>query len=228
MGQKVNPIGLRLNINKTWDSRWFADKSYASQLQEDLKIRAYLDKELKKASVSHVVIERVAKKINVIIFTSQPGLIIGKKGADIDNLKKSLNKMTSAEVSVNIIEVRKADIDAAIVAKSIASQIERRISYKKAMKKAVQNALRSGAKGIRVSCAGRLNGAEIAREEWYREGRVPLHTFRADIDYSYARAVTTYGVIGVRVWIYRGDVVGKEALASDRKATTSADKVANS
>ncbi len=227
MGQKVNPVGLRLNINKTWDSRWFADKSYASQLQEDLKIRAYLDKELKKASVSHVVIERVAKKMNVIIFSSQPGLIIGKKGADIDNLKKKLSKMTTAEVNVNIVEVRKADIDAVIAAKSIASQIERRISYKKAMKKAVQNALRSGAKGIRVSCAGRLNGAEIAREEWYREGRVPLHTLRADIDYGYARAVTTYGVIGVRVWIYRGDVVGKEALASDRKATATNDKAAN-
>ena len=222
MGQKVHPVGLRLNINKTWDSRWFADKNYATQLHEDLKIRAYLDKELKKASVSHIVIERVAKKINVIIFSSQPGLIIGKKGADIDNLKKTLNKMTKSEINVNIIEVRKADVDAVITAKSIASQIERRISFKKAMKKAVQNALRGGAKGIRVSCAGRLNGAEIAREEWYREGRVPLHTLRADIDYGYARAETTYGVIGVRVWIYRGDVVGKEALATDRKINAAA------
>ncbi|MBR1544789.1 MAG: 30S ribosomal protein S3, partial [Alphaproteobacteria bacterium] len=174
------------------------------------------------------VIERVANKVNVVILSSQPGLIIGKKGADIDNLKKKLSKMTKADVNVNIIEVRRADVDAVITAKSIASQIERRISFKKAMKKAVQNALRSGAKGIRVSCAGRLNGAEIAREEWYREGRVPLHTLRADIDYGYARAETTYGVIGVRVWIYRGDVVGKEALATSRKSSSTAnDKAAN-
>ncbi len=228
MGQKVNPVGLRLNVNKTWDSRWFADKNYAGQLLEDLKIRAFLDKELKKASVSRIVIERVANKVNVVIFSSQPGLIIGKKGADIDNLKKKLSKMTKSDVNVNIVEVRRADVDAVITAKSIASQIERRISFKKAMKKAVQNALRSGAKGIRVSCAGRLNGAEIAREEWYREGRVPLHTLRADIDYGYARAETTYGVIGVRVWIYRGDVVGKEALATSRKASsTASDKAAN-
>ena len=228
MGQKVNPVGLRLNVNKTWDSRWFADKNYASQLLEDLKIRSFLDKELKKASVSRIVIERVANKVNVVIFSSQPGLIIGKKGADIDNLKKKLAKMTKSDVNVNIVEVRRADVDAVITAKSIASQIERRISFKKAMKKAVQNALRSGAKGIRVSCAGRLNGAEIAREEWYREGRVPLHTLRADIDYGYARAETTYGVIGVRVWIYRGDVVGKEALATSRKeSSTASEKAAN-
>ena len=228
MGQKVNPVGLRLNVNKTWDSRWFADKNYAGQLLEDLKIRAFLDKELKKASVSRIVIERVANKVNVVVFSSQPGLIIGKKGADIDNLKKKLSKMTKSDVNVNIVEVRRADVDAVITAKSIASQIERRISFKKAMKKAVQNALRSGAKGIRVSCAGRLNGAEIAREEWYREGRVPLHTLRADIDYGYARAETTYGVIGVRVWIYRGDVVGKEALATSRKASsTASEKAAN-
>ena len=228
MGQKVNPVGLRLNVNKTWDSRWFADKNYAGQLLEDLKIRAFLDKELKKASVSRVVIERVANKVNVVIFSSQPGLIIGKKGADIDNLKKKLSRMTKSDVNVNIVEVRRADVDAVITAKSIASQIERRISFKKAMKKAVQNALHSGAKGIRVSCAGRLNGAEIAREEWYREGRVPLHTLRADIDYGYARAETTYGVIGVRVWIYRGDVVGKEALATSRKASsTASEKAAN-
>ena len=228
MGQKVNPVGLRLNVNKTWDSRWFADKNYAGQLLEDLKIREFIDKELKKASVSRVVIERVANKINIIIFSSQPGLIIGKKGADIDSLKKKLSRMTKSEVSVNILEVRRADIDAVITAKSIAAQIERRISFKKAMKKAVQNALRSGAKGIRVSCAGRLNGAEIAREEWYREGRVPLHTLRADIDYGYARAETTYGVIGVRVWIYRGDVVGKEALEISRKTgSTVNDKAVN-
>ena len=228
MGQKVNPVGLRLNVNKTWDSRWFADKNYAGQLLKDLKIRAFLDKELKKASVSRIVIERVANKVNVVIFSSQPGLIIGKKGADIDNLKKKLARMTKSDVNVNIVEVRRADVDAVITAKSIASQIERRISFKKAMKKAVQNALRSGAKGIRVSCAGRLNGAEIAREEWYREGRVPLHTLRADIDYGYARAETTYGVIGVRVWIYRGDVVGKEAIATSRKSSSTAnDKAAN-
>ena len=223
MGQKVNPAGLRLNINRTWDSKWFADRNYAAQLQEDLRIRSYLNDKLKNASVSRVVIERIAKKINVVIFSSQPGLIIGKKGADIDTLKKTLVNMTNSEMSLNIIEVKKADIDAVIVAKSIATQIEKRISYKKAMKKAVQNALRSGAKGVKINCAGRLNGAEIAREEWYREGRVPLHTLRADIDYGYSRAHTTYGVIGVRVWIYRGDVVNKEALASDRKSTIISD-----
>ncbi len=226
MGQKVNPVGLRLNINRTWDSRWFADKNYSAQLLDDLKIRNYVEKTLKKANISKVIIERVAKKVNVIIFSSQPGMIIGKKGADIDNLKKTLTKLAKTEVSVNIMEVRKPDVDAVICAKSIATQIERRISFKKAMKKAVQNALRSGAKGIRVSCAGRLNGAEIAREEWYREGRVPLHTLRADIDYGYARAETTYGVIGVRVWIYKGDVVSKELLASDRKiSANTTDKV---
>ena len=219
MGQKVNPVGLRLNINKTWDSRWYSDKSYAVLLQEDLKIRDFLNKKLKGASVSNIVIERVAKKINVIIFTSQPGLVIGKKGADIDLLKKELSKMTDKELSVNIMEVKKPDLNAVITAKSIAFQIERRISYKKAMKKAVQNAMRSGAKGVKINCAGRLNGAEIAREEWYREGRVPLHTLRADIDYGYCQAHTTYGVIGVKVWIYRGDVVAKEALATDRKST---------
>ena len=223
MGQKVNPAGLRLNINRTWDSKWFADRNYATQLQEDLRIRSYLNDKLKNASVSRVVIERIAKKINVVIFSSQPGLIIGKKGADIDTLKKTLVNMTNSEMSLNIIEVKKADIDAVIVAKSIATQIEKRISYKKAMKKAVQNALRGGAKGVKINCAGRLNGAEIAREEWYREGRVPLHTLRADIDYGYSRAHTTYGVIGVRVWIYRGDVVNKEALASDRKSTIISD-----
>ena len=223
MGQKVNPAGLRLNINRTWDSKWFADRNYATQLQEDLRIRSYLNDKLKNASVSRVVIERIAKKINVVIFSSQPGLIIGKKGADIDTLKKTLVNMTNSEMSLNIIEVKKADIDAVIVAKSIATQIEKRISYKKAMKKAVQNALRGGAKGVKINCAGRLNGAEIAREEWYREGRVPLHTLRADIDYGYSRAHTTYGVIGVRVWIYRGNVVNKEALASDRKSTIISD-----
>jgi small subunit ribosomal protein S3 len=230
MGQKVNPIGLRLDINKTWDSRWFADKNYSAQLLNDLEIRGYVEKELKKASVSKVVIERVAKKINVIIFTAQPGLIIGKKGADIDNLKKALSKIAGGDVNVSIMEVRKADIDAVIVAKSIASQIERRISFKKAMKKAVGNALRGGAKGIKVSCAGRLNGAEIARTERYHEGRVPLHTLRADIDSGYAKAGTTYGVIGVRVWIYKGDVVGREVLANDRKinaAASAGDKVAS-
>ena len=227
MGQKVNPIGLRLNINRTWDSRWFADRGYAVQLLNDLDIRKYIDRKLKNASVSKVIIERVAKKISVTVFTSQPGLVIGKKGADIDTLKKELAKIANAEVAVSIMEVRKADVDAVIVAKSIAQQIERRISFKKAMKKAVGNALRSGAKGIRVSCAGRLNGAEIARSEWYREGRVPLHTLRADIDYGYAKAGTTYGVIGVRVWIYRGDVVSREMLASDRRTTMNAnDKVA--
>ncbi|MDR1009183.1 MAG: 30S ribosomal protein S3 [Rickettsiales bacterium] len=219
MGQKVNPIGLRLNINKTWDSRWFADEGYSKQLLNDLKLRAYLDKKLREASVSRVVIERIAKKINVSVFTSQPGLIIGKKGADIDSLKRDLTKIAGTDVGINIVEIRKADIDAVISAKSVAQQIERRISFKKAMKKAVANALRGGAKGVKITVSGRLNGAAIARTEGYREGRVPLHTLRADIDYGYARAETSTGVIGVRVWIYKGDVVSREALATDRRAS---------
>jgi len=221
MGQKVNPIGLRLDINRTWDSRWFASgKMYSAQLLKDIAIRDKIEEILKNASVSKVVIERVASRINVIIFSSQPGLIIGKKGADIDTLKKALAKIVGYEVAVNIVEVRKADLDAVITAKSVAQQIERRISFKKAMKKAVGNTLRSGAKGIRIRVSGRLNGAAIARSEGYLEGRVPLHTLRADVDYGYARAETSTGVIGVRVWIYRGDVVSRESLAGERKVAS--------
>jgi small subunit ribosomal protein S3 len=222
MGQKVNPIGLRLNINKTWDSRWFADENYSKQLLNDLKIRAFLDKKLKDAAVSKIVIERIAKKINVAISTSQPGLIIGKKGADIDTLKDALSKIAGTDVNVSVVEVRKGDIDAVISSKSVAQQIERRISFKRAMKKAVGNALRGGAKGVKISVSGRLNGAAIARSEGYREGRVPLHTLRADIDYGCARANTTSGVVGVRMWIYRGDVVNREALASERRSPPAA------
>ena len=228
MGQKINPIGLRLNINKTWDSRWFADENYQAQLISDLKIRRFIDKKLREASVSRVVIERIAKKVNVVIFTSQPGLVIGKKGSDIDSLKKQLSKLAGTDVNVSIVEIRKADTDATISAKGIASQIEKRISFKRAMKKAVQNALRAGAKGIKVTVSGRLGGAAIARSEGYREGRVPLHTLRADIDYGVARAQTPTGIIGIRVWIYRGDVVNKEALAGDRRQSSSAANAATS
>jgi len=225
MGQKVNPIGLRLDINKTWDSRWFAEgDKYKQLLLADVKIREFLEKKLKDASVSKIVIERIANKINAIIFTSQPGLVIGKKGADIESLKKALKKLVGTDVNVNIMEVRKADLDAVITAKSVAQQIEKRMSFKRAMKKAVGNALRGGAKGIRISCSGRLNGAAIARTEWYREGRVPLHTLRADIDYGYARAETVSGVVGVRVWIYRGDVLGDETIAETRRQTREAPK----
>ena len=220
MGQKVNPVGLRLNVNKTWDSRWFADgDAYKGQLLSDIQIRQFLEKKLKDASVSKIVIERVANKVDVIVFTSQPGLVIGKKGADIDGLKKQLKKIAGSDAAINIMEVRKGDLDATISAKSVAQQIEKRMSFKRAMKKAVGNALRAGAKGVRISCSGRLNGAAIARTEWYREGRVPLHTLRADIDYGYARAETVSGVVGVRMWIYRGDVLGRETIAESRRQT---------
>ena len=218
MGQKINPIGFRLGINRTWDSRWFAEKGeYGDLLQEDLKIRDYLTKELKQAAISKVVIERPHKKCRVSIHSARPGLIIGKKGADIEKLRRKLSVMTNSETHLNIVEVRKPEIDATLVAQSIAQQLERRVAFRRAMKRAVQNAMRMGALGIRVNVAGRLGGAEIARTEWYREGRVPLHTLRADIDYALAEAMTPYGIIGIKVWIFKGEIMEHDPAARDRR-----------
>jgi len=217
MGQKVSPVSLREFINKTPDSRWMASKKdYPALLLEDVKIRAFLEKKLAKAGLAKVVIERFAKKVVVTIHTSRPGMIIGKNGADIESLRNAIKKLVkNDQVVVNIYEVRRPDLNAQLTAKSIAQQIEGRVSFKRAMKKAVQNALKAGAKGIKVMCGGRLNGAEIARSEQIREGQIPLHTLRADIDYASIQAKTTYGVIGVKVWIYTGDVVNKEKLAAE-------------
>ncbi len=217
MGQKVNPIGLRLGINKTWDSRWYSDDNYAKFLHEDLKIKKHIKEKLKSAGISKVLIERTSKKVSVSIHTARPGVVIGKKGADIDKIKKDLGQFTKDEVTVNIIEVRKPEIDAKLIAESVADQLERRITFRRAMKRSVQSSLRLGAKGIRINCAGRLGGAEIARTEWYREGRVPLHTLRADIDYGVAKAHTTYGVIGIKVWIYKGDLTTIENVVDEAK-----------
>src|ERR1700761_1141101 len=199
MGQKVNPIGLRLGINRTWDSRWYADEDYGKLLHEDFKLREHLRDKLVQAGVSRVVIERPAKKARVTIHTARPGVVIGKKGADIEVIRKDLSKMTGSEVHLNIVEIRKPEIDAQLVAENIAQQLERRVAFRRAMKRAVQAAMRLGAEGIRITCAGRLGGAEIARVEWYREGRVPLHTLRADVDYGEGTAKTTYGTCGVKV-----------------------------
>jgi small subunit ribosomal protein S3 len=219
MGQKVNPIGLRLGINRTWDSRWYAGKdNYADLLHEDLRIRKYLNKRLAQAGVSKIIIERPAKKARVTIHTARPGVVIGKKGQDIENMRKDLQKMTGNEVSLNIVEIRKPEIDAQLVAENIAQQLERRVAFRRAMKRAVQAAMRLGAGGIRINCAGRLGGAEIARTEWYREGRVPLHTLRADIDYGEGSAHTTYGVCGVKVWVYKGDIMEHDPMAQDRRS----------
>jgi len=206
LGQKVNPIGLRIGINKTWNSRWFADKNYAKFLHEDLKIRNYLKKQFYHAGIADVVIERSPEKAKVIIYTARPGSIIGKKGAELENLKKNLQKFTKNEIFIQVEEVRKPELSAVLVAENVALQLERRVAFRRAMKKAVTAAMRAGAKGIKISCAGRLAGAEIARTEWYREGRVPLQTLRADIDYGVATAKTKYGVIGVKVAIFKGEV----------------------
>ncbi len=219
MGQKVNPIGLRLGINRTWDSRWYAGKdNYADLLHEDIRIRKYLRDRLSQAGVSKIVIERPAKKARVTIHTARPGVVIGKKGQDIENMRKDLQRMTGNEVSLNIIEIRKPEIDAQLVAENIAQQLERRVAFRRAMKRAVQAAMRLGAEGIRINCAGRLGGAEIARTEWYREGRVPLHTLRADIDYGVGTAKTTYGICGVKVWVYKGDIMEHDPMAQDRRS----------
>ena len=210
MGQKVNPIGLRLGINRTWDSRWYARKDYSKLLHEDLKLRGFLTERLQQAGVSRIVIERAAKKTRITIHSARPGVVIGKKGADIEKLRVDIAKMTNSEVSLNIVEIRKPEIDAKLIADGIAQQLERRVAFRRAMKRAVQSAMRLGAEGIRINCSGRLGGAEIARMEWYREGRVPLHTLRADVNYGTAEAKTTYGLIGVKVWIFRGEVLTRE------------------
>jgi small subunit ribosomal protein S3 len=218
MGQKVNPIGLRLGINRTWDSRWFADDHYAALLHEDLRIRKYLRQRLQQAGVSRIVIERPAKKARITIHTARPGVVIGKKGADIEKLRSALQAMTTSEVHLNIVEIRKPEIDATLVAENIASQLERRVAFRRAMKRAVQSAMRLGANGIRINCGGRLGGAEIARTEWYREGRVPLHTLRADVDYGEATAKTTYGTCGVKVWVFKGEIMAHDPMAQDKRA----------
>jgi small subunit ribosomal protein S3 len=219
MGQKVNPIGLRLGINRTWESRWYAGKDYATKLLQDIKLRKHVLETLKQAGVARVVIERAASKTNVTIHTARPGVIIGKKGSDIEKLRKDLSKFTGGEVTLNIVEIRKPEMDAQLVADGIAQQLERRVSFRRAMKRAVQSAQRLGAGGIRVNCSGRLAGAEIARREWYREGRVPLHTLRADVDYAIARASTTYGIIGVKVWIFKGEILAHDPMAHDKRLT---------
>ncbi|WP_019646039.1 30S ribosomal protein S3 [Novispirillum itersonii] len=218
MGQKVNPIGLRLGINRTWDSRWFAEGEYATLLHEDLRIRKYLKKQLAQAGVSRIVIERPAKKARISIHTARPGVVIGRKGSDIEVLRKELQKMTGNEVHLNIVEIRKPEIEAQLIAESISSQLERRVAFRRAMKRAVQSAMRLGAQGIRINCGGRLGGAEIARTEWYREGRVPLHTLRADVDYGEATAFTTYGACGVKVWVFKGEILEHDPMAQDKRA----------
>jgi small subunit ribosomal protein S3 len=211
MGQKVNPKSLRLNVNRTWDSRWFANEAnYGQFIKEDYEIRKFLKTELKKAGISKVVIERPVGKCKVTIHTAKPGIVIGKKGADIETLKKKIQKHTESEVFVNIVEVRKPDTDAQLIAENICAQLERRVAFRRAMKRAVQNAMGQGAEGIRINCSGRLGGAEIARTEWYLEGRLPLHTFRNDIDYGFAEALTVYGIIGVKVWVNHGEKVSIE------------------
>ncbi|MEM7679460.1 MAG: 30S ribosomal protein S3 [Pseudomonadota bacterium] len=217
MGQKVNPIGLRVGINRTWDSRWYAGKDYAEKLIEDLKLREYVQERLKPAGISKVIIERAAKNTKVIVHTARPGVIIGKKGADIEKLRSELSRRAGSEVSLNIIEVRKPEVDAQLAAEGVAQQLERRVSFRRAMKRAVQGALRLGAEGIRINVSGRLGGADIALMEWYREGRVPLHTLRSDIDYGTAEALTTYGIIGVKVWLYKGDIMEHDPMARDKK-----------
>ncbi len=218
MGNKVNPVGMRLQVNRTWDSRWYADKKdYGNLLLEDLKIKDFVKKECKQAGISRVIIERPHKKCRVTIHTARPGVIIGKKGADIETLRKKLANLTDSDLHLNIVEVRKPELDAALVGESIAQQLERRVSFRRAMKRAVQNAMRMGALGIRVNVAGRLGGAEIARTEWYREGRVPLHTLRADIDYALSEAMTPYGIIGIKVWIFKGEIMEHDPGARDRR-----------
>jgi small subunit ribosomal protein S3 len=218
MGQKVNPIGLRVGINRTWDSRWYAnDENYGDLLHEDIKLRDYLFGRLSQAGISRIVIERPAKKARVTIHSARPGVVIGKKGADIEKLRRDVAQMTDSEVHLNIVEIRKPEIDAMLVAENIAQQLERRVAFRRAMKRAVQSAMRLGAEGIRINCAGRLGGAEIARTEWYREGRVPLHTLRADVDYGTATARTTYGACGVKVWIFKGEILQHDPMAQEKR-----------
>ncbi len=218
MGQKVNPIGLRLGVNRTWDSRWFASTgAYADLLHEDIKIRAFLHEKLKQAGVSRMIIERPHKKCRVTIYTARPGVVIGKKGADIEKLRLELQRLTKSETALNIVEIRKPEIDATLVAENIAQQLERRVAFRRAMKRAMQTAMRMGGLGIRVNVAGRLGGAEIARMEWYREGRVPLHTLRADIDYGIGDGDDAYGAIGVKVWIFKGEIMEHDPMAQEAR-----------
>ena len=217
MGQKVKPIGFRLKINRTWDSRWFADKNYGELLIEDIKIRKHILKTLPQAAISKIVIERLPKKVSLTIYSARPGIIIGKKGADIDKIKLSVKKITDSDISINIVEIRKPDLEAQLVADNITRQIEGRGSYRRAMKRSMETTLKMGALGIRIIVSGRLGGTEIARPEQYHKGRVPLHMLRADIDYGFSEALTTYGIIGVKVWIYRGDILTRDPLASEKR-----------
>ncbi len=219
MGQKVHPIGFRLGITKDWDSRWFAGKNYSEFVHEDLKLRTFLKKRLFHAGISKIEIERTASKIRLIIRTARPGIVIGKRGSEIEVMKKELIKMLGKDITIDIVEVRKPDTDAQLLAENVALQLERRVSFRRAMKKAVTSSLRMGSKGIKIMCAGRLGGAEIARSEWYREGRVPLHTLRADIDYGQAEAKTTYGIIGIKVLIYKGEASLRRGTIEEKPRT---------
>lgn len=207
MGQKVNPIGFRLGVSRTWNSRWYAERDYAKLLHEDLAIKRFLKQKLFQAQVAKIVIERAANKAKIYVHTAKPGMIIGKRSAQLDSLKAEVQKISQNEIFLNVIEVRKADMDAQLIAENVAAQLERRVSFRRAMKKSMQMALRAGAKGVKIHCSGRLGGAEMARSEFYREGRVPLHTLRADIDYGVAEGHTTYGSVGVKVWVYKGEVI---------------------
>jgi len=217
MGQKVNPNGFRLGVNRTWSSRWFSKSNYAKFLHQDLEIKSYVEKKLKNASIAKINIERAAKKIRISIYSSRPGIIIGKKGADIEDLKNKLTLLSNLEVFLDIKEIRKPEVEAKLVAENIASQLEKRVSFRRAMKKSVQSSMRLGAKGVKVLCSGRLGGAEIARNEKYNEGSVPLHTLRSDIDYATAEAETTYGIVGIKVWINKGIILKKDPYASEKK-----------
>ncbi|XOF32260.1 MAG: 30S ribosomal protein S3 [Candidatus Electrothrix sp. YB6] len=216
MGQKVNPIGLRLNITRTWDSVWYADKDYAANLYQDQQIRRYLKKKLYHAGIARIVIERTGEKVRIRLHTARPGIVIGKKGAEIENLKRDLERQFGRECMIDIQEVRRPEADAQLVAENIATQLERRIAFRRAMKKSISTALRFGVQGIKISCAGRLGGAEMSRTEWFKEGRVPLHTLRADIDYGTAEASTTYGIIGVKVWIFKGEVLAEGEVSQEQ------------
>src|SRR5882724_2432814 len=218
MGQKVHPAGLRLGINRTWDSRWFARRDYSTLLHEDLRLRKFLIDRLVQAGLSRVVIERAAKRTRITLHSARPGVVIGKKGVDIEKLRTDIAKVTNSEVSLNIVEIRKPEIDAKLIADGIAQQLERRVAFRRAMKRAVQSAMRLGAQGIRINCSGRLGGAEIARMEWYREGRVPLHTLRAEVDFGIGTAKTTYGTCGVKVWVFKGEILAHDPMAQDKRA----------
>ena len=227
MGQKTNPIGLRLGIIKSWESRWYSEKDYSKLLQEDINLRKFLMKKLSSAGISKIIIERPAKLANITLHTSRPGVIIGKKGSDIEKLKKSISKMVSGDVNINILEVKKPELDSQLVADNIAQQLEKRVAFRRAMKRAVQSAMRLGAGGIRVNCSGRLGGAEIARTEWYREGRVPLHTLRADVDYGVSRANTTYGICGVKVWIFKGEKFERDVDSAESSNKNNEKEIGN-